>query len=60
MNDKVKKLEEEWANEERTEEEAMEDALLGMEVLLYTSRAIKVEGNSNVTVTEVEDKKCKK
>ncbi len=56
MNDRVKKLEEEWAKEEKTEEELMDDALFGMERLIYTSRAIKVEGNSNVTVTEIENK----
>lgn len=56
MNDKVRKLEEEWANEEKTEEESLDDALFGMEVLLYSSRSLKIEGNSNVKVTEIEKK----
>ncbi len=56
MNDKVKKLEEEWANEEKTEEESLEDALFGMEALIYTSRSLKIEGNSNVKVVEIEKK----
>lgn len=56
MNDKVRKLEEEWAKEEKTEEEALDDALFGMETLLYTSRSLKIEGNSNVKVTEIEKK----
>lgn len=56
MNDKVRKLEEEWENEEKTEEESIEDALFGMETLLYTSRSLKIEGNSNVKITEIEKK----
>lgn len=56
MNEKIRKLEEEWAKEEKTEEEELEDALFGMETLLYTSRSLKIEGNSNVKVVEIDKK----
>jgi hypothetical protein len=56
MNDKVRKLEEEWAKEEKNEEESLDDALFGMEMLLYTSRSLKIEGNSNVKITEIDKK----
>ena len=57
MNDDVKKLEEKWANEEKSEEQKLDDDLLGMELLIYNSRSVKIPEGSNVTVTEIEKKK---
>lgn len=59
MEERVKKLEEKWkeeeANQEKSETESLEDAFFGMEQLIYASRSIRVQGNSNVTVVEIED-----
>lgn len=62
VNDKVKQLEEQYdkERENRTEDEVLEDAFFEMEMLIYSSRSLRVEGNSNVTITEIPDKKDKK
>lgn len=61
-NDKMQQLEEQWdkEREERSEDEVLEDAFFEMEMLIYSSRSLRVEGNSNVKITEVPDKKDKK
>lgn len=59
MNDKVKQLEEEWAKEEKTEDQLLDESFFGMELLVYNSRSLKYEEGSNVKVVEIPDKKKK-
>ena len=59
MNDKVKRLEEEWDKEVKTEDQLLDESFFGMELLIYNSRSLKYEEGSNVKVTEIPDKKKK-
>lgn len=59
MEQRIKELEEKWAKEdqEKNEEELLDDALHGMETLIYASRSLKFEPGTNVTITELDDDK---
>ncbi len=55
MNDKIKQLEEEWEKEEKTDDEKLNDALFGMEQLVYASRSLPFSPANNVKVVDLDD-----
>ena len=60
MNDRIKELEEEWDKEEKTEDEKLDDALFGMERIVYASRSLPFAPGTNVKVVDLEDEKKSK